>query len=291
MTETLPELSGECFFIAPIGSEGSEERKRSDGILKYIVDRAASEIGLKAVRADQISDPGQINLQIVDHVLRARAAVADVTGLNANVFYEMAIRHTARLPLVIIADAECKLPFDIAQMRTIFFDHTDLASADQCRASIVSHLRQALDQGIVDSPIATSIDLSSMSSGNATERSIAELVTTVEELARQQRDMSSVVESLMFGIHDAQFLRPANASAILDAARRLERLEAHAADRGDVETLTLIHDLREPIHYLARGGRPGKSKSEVNERQRRNAMGAEARASKIHNAESDAEMR
>ena len=92
----LPQLDDECFFISPIGDELSDIRRRSDGILKYIVGRAASEVGLTAVRVDQLADPGQINLQVVDHVLNAKAAVADLTGLNANVFYEVAIRHTAR---------------------------------------------------------------------------------------------------------------------------------------------------------------------------------------------------
>src|SRR4051794_28492494 len=123
----------ECFFIAPIGADDSDVRKRSDGVMNFIVQKAAEEFGLSTVRADQISTPGQINLQVIEHVLGARAAVADLTGLNPNVFYEMAVRHTAKLPLVIIAEKGTELPFDIAQMRTIFFDHTDLGDADKCR--------------------------------------------------------------------------------------------------------------------------------------------------------------
>jgi hypothetical protein len=68
----LPTLDKECFFIAPIGSEGSPERYRSDGILEFIVDRAAEELGLTAVRADQLAEPGQITLQVIDHILGAR---------------------------------------------------------------------------------------------------------------------------------------------------------------------------------------------------------------------------
>jgi hypothetical protein len=30
---SLPQLDEECFFIAPIGKEGSPERNRSDGVL------------------------------------------------------------------------------------------------------------------------------------------------------------------------------------------------------------------------------------------------------------------
>jgi hypothetical protein len=78
------------------------------------------------------------------------------------------------------------LPFDIAQMRAIFFSHTDLQSADRCREEIVRHLRQALD-GAVDSPIAASIDLQRLQGGNTVERNIAELVTSFAELQQQLR--------------------------------------------------------------------------------------------------------
>ncbi|UKA59136.1 hypothetical protein [Arthrobacter sp. FW306-2-2C-D06B] len=194
MNANLPPFESECFFITPIGEEGSETRKRSDGILRYIVNKAAEEVGLSAVRADQIADPGQINLQVIDHVLNARAAVADLTGLNPNVFYEVAVRHTARLPLVLIAEKGCKLPFDIANMRTIFFDHTDLGSADDCRAAIAAGLDQALNKGVVDSPIATTLDVRSMSAGSAVERGIADILQSVQELTRMQRSLASIHE-------------------------------------------------------------------------------------------------
>jgi hypothetical protein len=196
MAENLPPLEAECFFIAPIGAEGSQERNRSDGVFEFIVGRAAQELGLTAIRGDRIASPGQINLQIIEHVLNARAAVADLTGLNANVFYELAIRHTARLPVVLIAENDCELPFDIAQMRTIFFDHTNLKSADMCRHEIVSHLRAALNDGAVDSPIATSVDVKSLQSGTAIERNVAELVTAVDDLTRMQKDTLRLLDRI-----------------------------------------------------------------------------------------------
>lgn len=79
---------------------------------------AASAVGLTVVRADAIDDPGQITLQIIDHLVYAKAAVADLTGHNPNVSYELAIRHVARLPTVRGGKVRA-LPFDTAQMQTI----------------------------------------------------------------------------------------------------------------------------------------------------------------------------
>jgi len=183
----MPALENECFFIAPIGEEGSEIRRRSDGVLNFIVAHAAAELDLTAIRADQIAAPGQITLQVIDHILQAKAAVADLTGRNPNVFYELAVRHSARLPVtLIVAHDDPSLPFDIAQMRVIRFDYRDLASADQCRQAIVAHLREAVE-GAVDSPIGASIDLRALGGGNRVERSIAEALAGIEELSRLQR--------------------------------------------------------------------------------------------------------
>jgi hypothetical protein len=187
MPDALPKLDEECFFIAPIGDDGSSVRDRSDNVLEFIVGAAAQELGLIAVRGDQIAEPGQITLQIIDHILGARAAVADLTGLNPNVFYELAVRHTARLPVALIAEKDCKLPFDIAQMRTIFFEHTNLRSVDRCKKEIVAQLGQALHGGAVNSPVATSIDVRALAGGSIAERNIAEIVTTIEEVARSQQ--------------------------------------------------------------------------------------------------------
>jgi hypothetical protein len=252
LAETLNPFESECFFIAPIGEEGSDIRKRSDGVLNYIVSRAAEEVGLTAVRADKIANPGQINLQVIEHVLSARAVVADLTGLNPNVFYEMAVRHTAKLPIVLIAEKGTELPFDIAQMRTIFFSHVDLADADECRKGIVAQLKVALQGGNVDSPISTALDISSLSGGSAIDRSVADLVTTVEDLARMQRDTREAVE--MFGMRTQD--REIHPEAIRDIAVALEHLVTLSEEIEDSRLRSVADELGAPVRYLARRYHP-----------------------------------
>jgi hypothetical protein len=244
---SLPKLEEECFFIAPIGQDGSEERKRSDGVLEFIVARAAEELGLQAVRADQLAEPGQITLQVIEHVLGAKAAVADLTGHNPNVYYELAIRHTAKLPTVLIAEQGQRLPFDIAQMRTIFFSHTDLRSADRCRTDIVRHLQQALD-GAVDSPVAASVDLQRLQAGNTVERSVAELVTNVGKLDRFIEAVYGDVRQLRRNadrqqVWSDQMLEPLQATAQhLNA--QLDDLLHIARERNDVELEDMVQSAR-----------------------------------------------
>jgi hypothetical protein len=237
----------ECFFVAPIGEEGSDIRKRSDGVLQFIVSRAAEELNLKAVRADKISSPGQINLQVIEHVLSAKVVVADLTGLNPNVFYEVAVRHTAKLPIVLIAEKGTKLPFDISQMRTIFFDHQDLADADSCREGIVEQLSDVLRSGHVDSPISTALDVAHLAGGSAVERTVAELVTTVEEVSRAQRETLRLLHSS--GGRSAGFVP----SVVLDdLTTNYSRLVHLVSDEPESDVFEAVADLAKPISFLER---------------------------------------
>ena len=183
------DFESECFFLTPIGAEGSETRRRSDVVLKFIVRPAAQEVGLAALRADELAQPGQITLHVIEHLLRARAAVADLTAANPNVYWELVVRHASRLAVVLIADDdERPLPFDIAGMRVVFFDHTDLESAANCRDEIVVQLRGALD-GAFDSPISTLFEAEAVQKAWSTERALVELRDRVDYIGRQVENL------------------------------------------------------------------------------------------------------
>lgn len=149
-----------CFYITPIGEEGSEFRRHSDLFLGSIVEPALEPFQLKVVRADAIDKPGVITRQIIDYLLRARLVIADLSFHNPNVFYELAIRHTARLPVVQIIRASDRVPFDLNQVRTIKIDTSDIYTLvpriDTYRSEIASQVRRALDDpDSVDNPIST----------------------------------------------------------------------------------------------------------------------------------------
>jgi|GEM_PF-1477730 len=148
------ESKKQCFVISPIGAPDSEIRKRSDQVLKHIIKPAVESCGYEAVRADEIAKPGMITKQILKRVAEAPLIIADLTGGNPNVFYELAIRHALQKPLIQIIEKGEKLPFDIAETRTIFYDHRDLEDADVARKEIVKCI-EAIERD--PSPIETPI--------------------------------------------------------------------------------------------------------------------------------------
>jgi hypothetical protein len=149
-----------CFYVAPIGSIGSEQRKHSDLFLGSLVEPALLPFSLTVVRADAIDKPGVITKQVLEYLVRSRLVIADLSFHNPNVFYELAIRHMMRLPLVQIIRVGDGIPFDVNQMRTLIFDTTDIYSLvpkiETYRAEIGSQVRRALENAdSVDTPIST----------------------------------------------------------------------------------------------------------------------------------------
>lgn len=159
MTTEQAKFETVCFYVTPIGEEGSEQRKHSDLFLSSLVEPALEQFQMKVVRADAIDKPGTITRQIIEYLIKSRLVIADLSFHNPNVFYELAIRHAARLPVVQIIRAADRIPFDLSQSRTIKIDTTDIYSLvprlEVYKSEIASQVRRALeDPDAVDNPIS-----------------------------------------------------------------------------------------------------------------------------------------
>jgi len=178
----MPEKS--CFVIAPIGEPESETRKRSDQILKHVICPAAIACGYKAIRADQISEPGMITSQVIQHIVDDQLVIADLTERNPNVFYELAIRHAIRKPLVQLIRKGEQIPFDVAGTRTIHVDHRDLDSVEDAKREIAAQISALeADSSKLETPISVSLDLQMLrQSDNPEQRSLADVLSVVTEL-------------------------------------------------------------------------------------------------------------
>ncbi len=181
-----------CFVIAPIGEEGSEARRRSDQVLKHIIAPASKDCGYETIRADEISEPGIITSQVIQHLLEDALVIADLTGRNPNVFYELAIRHAVRKPIVQLIQIGEPIPFDVAQSRTIQVDHHDLDSVARCRDELVKQI-QAVEKNPtdVDTPISVAIDIQSLrQSENPLEKGSAEIISMLQDLRSKVDELS-----------------------------------------------------------------------------------------------------
>lgn len=173
-----------CFVISPIGEPDSDTRKRADQILTHVIKPAVAEFGYMAVRADEIDKPGIITSQVIQRVVTDPLVIADLTERNPNVFYELAIRHALRKPLVQIIKKGEQIPFDVAGTRTIQIDHHDLDSVATAKREIAAQIRALeTDPADLETPISVSLDLQILrQSEKPEERSLADLVSLVADL-------------------------------------------------------------------------------------------------------------
>lgn len=113
-----------CFVICSIGDEGSQARVRANQVLEHVIRPAAEANNLVPVRSDQISKPGMITTQIIRHILNDAMVVADLSDHNSNVFYELALRHAFRKPIVQMIVDDQKIPLDVGGLRTVSYSLT-----------------------------------------------------------------------------------------------------------------------------------------------------------------------
>ena len=114
-----------CFFITPIGDENTETRRRADRVLKHLITPALRQCGFlrdNIIRADEEPVPGRITARIEQHIQNDDLCIVDLTGLNANVMYEYGLRKGIGKPIIVIAQKDQKLPFDIKDELTIFYN-------------------------------------------------------------------------------------------------------------------------------------------------------------------------
>jgi hypothetical protein len=157
--EAAEDFSNICFYISPIGEVDSEERRHADFLMEYIIKPAVKEFGLNVVRADQMGKPGMIGKQVIQHILKARLVIADLSFHNPNVFYELCLRHATRLPTVQVKRAVDRIPFDLNQYRTIPIETRDpytlLPKVQTYTAEVANQVRRALqDSESGDNPIS-----------------------------------------------------------------------------------------------------------------------------------------
>jgi hypothetical protein len=134
-----------------------------------------------------MSDPGLITGQIIKHLVEDELVIADLTGQNPNVFYELAVRHAARKPTVQMIKRGDKLPFDVLQSRTIYVDHQDLEDVKSAKQELGGQIKVCeTSPESVDSPISTVVDLLELrGSSNPFETVSESLLSVLTSLDRK----------------------------------------------------------------------------------------------------------
>lgn len=126
-----------CFVITPIGDNNSDIRRHIEGIIDQAIEPA---LGKKydIVVAHRKYEIGSINDRVIKSVFESDLVIANLTSINPNVMYELAIRYSFGKPAIVIAEAGTKLPFDVIDENTIFYIN-DPAGANDLKQAIIEY--------------------------------------------------------------------------------------------------------------------------------------------------------
>ncbi|HZD83891.1 MAG TPA: hypothetical protein VE076_13545, partial [Nitrososphaeraceae archaeon] len=131
-----------------------------DAIYQDLIAPAIKDSGLEPLRADEEMTGGIIHKPMFERLILCEYAVADLTNANANVFYELGVRHAVRpwSTVLLYAKESGQLPFDVAPLRAMAYHLTPEGAPQDLlttRAQLLQNLIKAKESqnSAIDSPI------------------------------------------------------------------------------------------------------------------------------------------
>lgn len=180
-----------CFVISPIGERGSSTRRRADGVLDEIIRPALEPLGYRVERADHDKTPGVVTEGMIAKILSAHLVVADLSGLNPNVMYELALRHAAGRAVIQMLEEGQQLPFDVAAQNTLYFA-VDLAGRSEAIRMIQAAEEAVQRSTYLGNPVKQAVELRALTANQDRDSVLAGAIVGVQsELSRLRAEMLS----------------------------------------------------------------------------------------------------
>jgi tetratricopeptide (TPR) repeat protein len=153
-----------CFVLMPFGRkpDGTGRVIDFDAVYQQVIAPAVAAADMDGIRADEEQIGGTIHKPMFERLMLCDFAVADVTGANPNVYYELGIRHALRpSSTVILFAAGTALPFDLASQRGTPYDLDATgapSNAGEDSKRVADRLRHANEESHDDSPLFQLVD-------------------------------------------------------------------------------------------------------------------------------------
>lgn len=132
--EILDKKQKVCFIITPIGEQNSSIRRHIDGVIDSAIIPIVRDEGYEVKVAHREQGQGLITEDVINYICDADIVIANLSNLNPNVMFEVALRYCTDKPIIHICEEGTKLPFDIKDQRTIFYKDDMLGASELKKA-------------------------------------------------------------------------------------------------------------------------------------------------------------
>ncbi len=215
-----------CFILMPFGKKASGNNTVDfDEIYHTVIQPSVVAAGLEPVRADEEMSDGIIHKPMFERLILCEYGIADLTGANANVFYELGVRHAIKpySTILIFADST-RLPFDVSFLRALGYavdsngKPTDAAAMSK---ELTKKLLQARENKLNDSPLFQLLD------------NYPNIAHDKTDVFRDMVEYSNSLKKKLKSIREGHYSLPEKVSM-------LQQFEEELDDLDDVETGVIV---------------------------------------------------
>jgi hypothetical protein len=138
VTIQLGEVTNSCFVVMPFASMYEREYTR-------VIKPAVESAGLVCVRGDEIYSEQSIVQDIWKSLRTSRVVVAELSGRNPNVMYEVGLAHALGKPIILLTRNQDDVPFDLKSLRYVYYDTDNPDWGSDLRAELVRAVGKVLE--------------------------------------------------------------------------------------------------------------------------------------------------
>jgi hypothetical protein len=179
-------VKDECFTIMPFGGW-------FDDYYADIFCRAIADAGLIPRRADDLYRPSAIVHDIWAYTKSSKLILADLTGKNPNVFYELGLAHAIAKPVILVTESIADVPFDLRALRVIEYDKNSPAWGEDLRQKIKTAITEVLASPL-QSVLPSFLEVDSSAPKQSVSANQKEMLEIKQELELVRREMRNLAD-------------------------------------------------------------------------------------------------
>lgn len=233
-----------------------------DDVFEHLIKTPLEAMGYSVRRADSLFNQQQILKDVIRGIADAAVVIADVTGLNGNVLYELGLAHAMGKRTVMITQRLDELPFDLRPYRANEYS-TRFNRADEL-SQLLTDIGRAVSDDSADfgNPVQ---DFAPSALGGQAQVAVTPQRTSarqsVEQVSEEPNDEPGMLEytvaleqrsgDVIAAVQKVGELTEKVGTKFSDHSGRLERAKTRLGDRAAGAQLTIARDAAKDLDTYA----------------------------------------